>query len=398
MIMSIERAPLSPAATAVLDRLPAPNYKVNYQPTYPEQDRVGDAVHELLETRPVTTFERVDGLQDELTALACGAVDTPLVVTERCAEPVDANVPIDTMASRALSGQAVVGMAMNGKAIHIMRIGGQSVKPRSAEFEELADGRKVPPYMGDGVNGMGVDERTPDPSRMVAMALQGRDLVDRVAALTGRHPYIAHEGLLLPYEYGLMRVNPATGKTYGLSADLLWGGVRTNGATGAHIDMLASLANPVAVKIGPNTTAADIQGLNTKLNPARIPGRLTFMLRTGPGNEGTLGEQVQAIRKHAREALNCYDVHGVTRSRDGHKIRAVPEIIDDITTTATVLGDAGLKLHGVHLETIPDHNRLECVDASDQLPTHPGGVDPQLNPRQTYTVLRAVAPHLLQPV
>lgn len=395
--MSIEHNPINPAAAALLDRLPPSNYRVNYQPQYPEGSGLSSAVHELLRTQPVTAFERVDALQDDLTGLATGETNEPLVVTERCAEPVNASIPIDTMASWAITGQATVRMALRGNPLHLQRIAGQAFKPRSNETEALPDGREVSPYMGDGINGQDPDDRTPDPSRMVATVLQGRDLVDRIAELTGEYPRTAHEGLLLPYEHGLTRINPANGKAYGLSGDMIWGGVRTNGATGPHVELLASLANPVAVKVGSNTTPEDIHALATTLNPERVPGRLTFMLRTGPGHEQTLLKLAKTIAEAAPQSLAVYDIHGVTRQAPtGEKIRCVPEIEQDIITTAAVLGEAGLTLHGVHLETTPDHNRLECVDEPDQLPTHPGGVDPQLNPRQLYRVLQNVRPYLLQ--
>ena len=64
--------------------------------------------------------------------------------------------------------QMAVVLTFGGKCpiVKIGRMAGQFAKPRSADFE-IIDGIKVPSYRGDIINGMGVDEREPDPYRML---------------------------------------------------------------------------------------------------------------------------------------------------------------------------------------------------------------------------------------
>ena len=93
--------------------------------------------------------------------------------------------------------------------------------------------------------------------------------------------YTSHEGLLLDYEEGLTRKDSLTGDWYDCSAHLLWIGERTRQLDGAHIEFFSGVHNPLGVKIGPAATPTDVVELAERLNPLRIPGRLTFYARMG---------------------------------------------------------------------------------------------------------------------
>lgn len=385
------------AAERVLDVLPPPgDYTANYQPHYPDNGALLDAVEELHGTEAVTTPRQVDALQTELTKLAAGESDRPIIITGRCAEEVNLGTPIETLVSMAVLEYQLVLSALPN-AIVIQRNRGQNFKPRSAATEVIA-GQAVASYMGDGINSSDAAHRTPDPSRLVSAAVQARDLEAGMTAMTGEHIPAAHEALSLAYEHSFVRLDAQTGNKYLASADLPWIGKRTNAIDGEHVNLLAEVANPIGIKIGPDSTPEQIAALQAKLNPSQIPGKLVFMLRMGPKNETVIVMQdiVGAIRDHAPHSVVMYDIHGVTRTAPtGQKIRYTGDIIDDIRMTATTLREHGLKLHGLHLETTPDDTRLECVDEPNQLPTHPGGVDPQLNPRQLAYVLEQTREYLL---
>lgn len=381
----------------VMGVLPPANYARNYQPNYPDADAMLDAMCELHKTQAVTTPRQVDALQASLTRLARDEIATPLIITGRCAEPVDITTPIETLVAQSLARREIVIAAFGlGRVINIERGRGQNTKPRTKPTELLADNQLVPAYMGDAVNSIHQDRRTPDPTRMVAAALQARDIEEQLIERTGQHIPAAHEALLLPYEHSFVRIDPETNKKYLLSTDLPWIGKRTNDTDGEHVRLLSEVANPIGVKIGPDSTPEHIAALRAKLNPDGIPGKLILMLRVGPQYAEALGNVVGAIKKHAPESLIMYDIHGVTRTAPtGEKIRYTGDIIEDIKITSEACQKAGLKLHGLHLETTADNTRLECVDEPNQLPTHPGGVDPQLNPRQTVHVLEQTKQYLL---
>jgi 3-deoxy-7-phosphoheptulonate synthase len=380
----------------VLNRLDAdPDYTQTYQPTYHDQRALGGALHELHSTEPATTPARIETTLARLGMIAEGK-GGPSVISRRCAQPIRLDIPIVEPVADILAERDIAIQQLGEDVFYIARDGAQAAKPRSNGPELQPDGSLLYPYLGDAINGEGLHERTPDPSRMVGMATYARDLRAELDSASEAAIPLAHEALLLPYEYSFVRRDPTTGKQYLVSGELPWGGVRTNGLDSGPMQLLRDIVNPVGVKIGPKTRPGDIERIVEHLNPERIPGRLTFMLRTGPGYEdvqaGVLGE----IKQFAPQSVLNWDIHCITRPGEGGtKIRSVPEIISDIQDTARMCGAVGLKLHGVHLETIGDDSRLECVDRSDQLPTHPGGVDPQLNRRQYATVLSSIASALL---
>ena len=137
------------------------------------------------------------------------------------------------------------------------RIAGQFAKPRScASSPDRA--ASIPVYRGDAVNTVAPTAagRAADPRRL---ADRVRVLRRRPAALDAacRGPvWTSHEAMLIEYEEPLVRHDPDTGARYASSAHLLWVGERTRSAAGPQIALLAGVANPVAVKLGPSATPA----------------------------------------------------------------------------------------------------------------------------------------------
>ena len=64
--------------------------------------------------------------------------------------------------------------------------------------------------------------------------------------------FTSHEGLLLPYEEALTRVDSISGDWYGCSAHMLWIGDRTRDPDGAHVEFMRGLHNPLGLKCGPS--------------------------------------------------------------------------------------------------------------------------------------------------
>lgn len=360
----------------------------NYQPTYPDLARLAEALDNLRDTTPVTTPQNIDAFRQRLAETYSNGT---LVVAGRCSNPVRLDTPISTPANESLTLYSAIKKEYPDSEIALRDGRGQSAKPRSNDTEMIS-GREVCTYRGDMINGLEPIDRTPDPSRMVATALQARDIEEFLTTETGQHIPHAHEALLLPYEQTFIYTH--NGEKYLLSADLPWIGERTRDPDGPHVEMLAQVKNPVGVKIGPEATPADIKELATKLNPGNKFGRLVFMLRLGLKNTHKLAGILEAIKSYAPSTLIlCDPVHGNTKNINGIKTRFVEDIINEVQTVSKACSNIGLRLHGIHLEAMSDPNSKQCIDHPDEQP-EASDVDPNLNLKQLQKVLRATKEYL----
>src|SRR5258708_7424329 len=234
-----------------------------------------------------------------------------------------------------------------GAALPVLKVGriaGQFVKPRSSPVEQTPDG-EIPVFRGhmihdDAANALA---RVADPDRMlegynlstatlnlvraftkggfadltqvhawnqdfVASSPQGQRYEQLASEIESALAFMAacgidlaatpqlhqvdvwtsHEGLLLDYEEALTRRDSLTGDWYDCSAHVLWIGDRTRDPNGAHVEFFSGVHNPVGVKIGPGGTPEELVELCARLNPDRIPGRLTVITRLGAERAGDL--------------------------------------------------------------------------------------------------------------
>ena len=277
---------------------------------------------------------------------------------------------------RALAAGAGAG------TVTIGRLAGQYAKPRSAATE-LVDGELLPVFRGHAVHDDAAiaSMRRPDPSRLLETYRRSAATRLRAGAL-----FTSHEALLLEYEEALTR---RWGDAwYATSAHTLWVGDRTRAVDGAHVAFLADVANPIAVKLGPSAAADDVAELCRRLNPERVPGRLTLVTRLGASRvdavlpsliAGAAGEPVRWL---------CDPMHGNTRCEaGGRKFRRVADMIAEVRATVAAHGPA---FGGLHLEVTAE-DVLECVD--DEVP--PGRrytslCDPRLNPAQAHRLVGAM--------
>lgn len=375
-------------AEAIVTALPTPDYPINFQPTYADSGQLTEAVSEMLGMEPVTTPEQVDALSAQLAIARASEGRMPIIMTSSCAESVDMKVPVEVLVERAISERKLVLSAMPA-ALYIGRKCGQNAKPRSSANQKLSNGLVVPSYMGDMINDYDPTKREPDPSRLVAAALQAKAVEQGMRRILGFHPWVSHEALSLPYEASFKR--SVNGRQYLLSGDTAWIGFRTNKAEGPHVQMMSDVENTVGVKLGPGTDANHIKALVQTLNPHRKIGKLLFMIRVGK-DEQAMNSILEVIAEEDPGANITYDIHGTKRKVEGcPKVRAVPDIVDDILLLAAACKAYGRRLGGLHLETHTIKNRYECVDEIGQLPKHESMVDPGLNPSQTVRVLEEVA-------
>ena len=421
------------------------------QPAWPDPTALELVSQTLSEVPPLVQPQECDVLRSRLAAVARG--EAFLLQGGDCAETFAANTAEGIRGKvRTLLQMAVV--LTYGASVPVVKVGrlaGQYAKPRSADLE--ADGR--PSYRGDAVNDLHGD-RTPDPQRMVrayansaatmnfmrAMATDGsadlaavhdwntafvgsspagsryevlaRDIeralafmracgldLERMSETHGVELYSSHEALLLEYERALTRDDERTGRPYGLSGHLLWVGERTRDLGGAHVDLLARLANPIGLKVGPSATPAEVVALCERLDPEREPGRLTVISRMGarrvrdvlPG----IVAAVEDARGPASVVWHCDPMHGNTQETpSGYKTRHFDDVMDEVRGFFEVHAALGTFPGGVHVELTGD-GVTECLggahdltdaDLADRYET---ACDPRLNDGQSLELAFLVA-------
>lgn len=357
---------------------------------------------------------------------------------------------------RVILQMAVVLTYSSGvPTVKVGRIAGQFAKPRSAPTEQM-DGLELPSFRGHLVNDAAFTAaaRAPQPERLVqayhqsastlnllraftkggfadlarvhawnqefvASSREGRryervaDEIDRAMrfmracgvdpatqpALHDVDFYTSHEALILGYEEALTRQDSLTGDWYDCSAHLLWIGERTRQIDGAHVEFLRGVGNPIGCKLGPDATGDEALALCERLNPDRIPGRLTLVTRMGAGRvSDALPPLLAAVRDAGHPVVwACDPMHGNTfTATGGQKTRRFDDILAEIAGFFGAHEAEGTWPGGVHVELTGDEV-TECLGGAEEiLDTDLGAryetmCDPRLNARQSVDLAFQVA-------
>jgi 3-deoxy-7-phosphoheptulonate synthase len=429
------------------------------QPNWPD-DAALEAVLKAMATLPPLVFA---GEARELTA-RLGQVargEAFLLQAGDCAESFDA-FSADAIRDKlkVILQMAVVLTYSSGvPTVKVGRIAGQFAKPRSSDTETIG-GLVLPSFRGHMVNDIAPTEaaRLPDPQRLlaayhqssstlnllraftkggyadlsrvhtwnqefVASSSQGQryerlaDEIDRALRFmaacgidSSSNPilheadlYTSHEALVLGYEEALTRQDSLTGDWYDCSAHMIWIGERTRQLDGAHVAFFAGVNNPIGVKLGPTTTPDEAVALAERLNPGRVPGRLTFISRMGAVKvQDALPPLLAAIRESEIPVVwACDPMHGNTfTATGGQKTRSFDDILAEIAGFFAAHDSEGTWPGGVHVELTGD-DVTECLGGAEAiLDEHLGSryetmCDPRLNGRQSIDLAFAVA-ELLQ--
>ncbi|WP_328928568.1 3-deoxy-7-phosphoheptulonate synthase [Streptomyces sp. NBC_00190] len=347
-------------------------------PGWQDQEAVDDVTRRLAGYLPLVLPAECDRLRARLAAVARG--EAFLLQGGDCAETFDA-LSAESVAAKLDTLFSMAGSLTAGARLPVVvlgRIAGQFAKPRS-QPTEVRGGVTLPAYRGDAVNGLEFSAalRTPNPYRMLRMYGASAAVLNSIRALSaaGEDPqefFVSHEALLLDYERPLTRLDPRTGARYAGSGHLLWAGERTRQPDGAHIGYLAGIANPIAVKLGPRATAAEAVELVRRLDPERVPGRLTFVVRMGAQRvREVLPDLVDRVTAcGARVGWVCDPMHGNTYTApSGHKTRAFGDIVDEVSGFFEVHRSLGTHAGGIHVE-MTGEDVTECVGGSGGTDVH----------------------------
>ncbi|MCD9145508.1 3-deoxy-7-phosphoheptulonate synthase [Streptomyces albireticuli] len=296
----------------------------------------------------------------------------------------------------------VMKMITHKPVVRAGRMAGQFAKPRSRPTE-VVGGAELPVYRGHMVNSPEPhpERRRPDPQRLLSGYLAAGEAMSHLGWLaparrSGVCPpvWTSHEALLLDYELPMVRADE-TGRALLTSTHWPWIGERTRQVDGAHVALLAEVANPVACKVGPTMDPAELLTLCELLDPAREHGRLTLIARMGADAVSErLPALVEAVRAEGHPVIWLTDpMHGNTvTAPDGLKTRLLDTVVREVRGFQCSVRTAGGVAGGLHLETTPE-DVTECVRDESGL-AHVGDkytsfCDPRLNPAQAIEVVSA---------
>ncbi|CAG4921695.1 MULTISPECIES: class II 3-deoxy-7-phosphoheptulonate synthase [Acidithrix] len=429
------------------------------QPDWDDPSELDAVEKELGSYAPLVYPSEIRELQSQLAKAAKGQAF--VLQAGDCAESFnDFSADVVRNKLRVILQMAVVLTYSSGvPVIKVGRIAGQFAKPRSSPMEKI-NGQLLPVFRGHIVNDdeASIDARRPDPKRLLRayhqssatlnllrsltrggfsdlsrvhtwnqefvassaegqaydavateieralkfMAACGIDL-EREETLRKVDFWTSHEALLLGYESAMTRYD-RTSKTYlDLSSHTIWIGERTRELNHAHMEFFSGISNPIGCKIGPSATPKEVIEICEKLNPMRIPGRLSLVSRMGSEKvQSVLPKLISAVQQANHPVIwSCDPMHGNTFvSENGFKTRNLEQVIDEVRGFFLVHRSLGTWPGGLHVE-LTGEDVTECLGGSatvneEDLDTAYNTIcDPRLNARQSLDLAYRVAEMLI---
>lgn len=426
-----------------------------HQPVWPDDAAAGRARAQLAALPPLVFAGEARSLMESLAAVSEGRAF--LLQAGDCAESfTDFSAPaIRNRLKILLQMSAVLTFGATLPVVKVGRMAGQFAKARTSPTETV-DGVELPSFAGHMVHGdeTTAEARVPDPQRLVQAYHQSAATLNLLRAFTkggfadltqvhmwnqefvrsspqgrryesiandieralrfmaacgidlqrehGLHEvdfFTSHEGLLLDYEEALTRRDSLTGDWYDCSAHMLWIGERTRQLDGAHVRFFEGVHNPLGVKLGPGTAPEDAVALCERLNPSRVPGRLTLITRMGAAHVRELLPPIlRAVRDSGHPVVwACDPMHAnVVRTASGVKTRRFVDVMAEIEGFFEAHRQEGTWPGGVHLE-FTGEDVTECVGGSEDVSEEQLDLryetlcDPRLNARQSLDLAFDVA-------
>ncbi len=425
------------------------------QPEWPDEGALDRALKQVASYPPLVFAGEARSLQSQLAQVAAG--NAFLLQAGDCAESFEdfsANAIREKL--RVILQMAVVlTYTLGVPVVKVGRMAGQFAKPRSSPTETIGE-LVLPSFRGHIVNDATptAAARIPDPDRLVQAYHQSSSTLNLLRAFTkggfadlarvhawtqefvAQSPqgeryetlaseieralrfmracgvdtennptlhtvdvYTSHEALILGYEEALTRQDSLTGSWYDCSAHMVWIGERTRQLDSAHIEFLSGVANPVGCKLGPDTPAEYVLELCERLNPARVPGRLTLISRMGAERvTDGLRPLLRAVRDAGHPVVwACDPMHGNTfTSASGRKTRHFDAVVAEIAGFVAAHRAEGTWPGGIHVELTGD-NVTECLGGGEGLADgdldhrYETICDPRLNGRQSLDLAFRVA-------
>ncbi len=427
-------------------------YPALQQPEYPDPHHYEAVLRTIRAYPPLVSPGEVDKLKQHIAE--AGAGKRFILQGGDCAERfIDCNARSITNKIKILLQMSVIlthGLRM--PVVRIGRIAGQYAKPRSSPVE-VRDGREVLSYRGDSINAFEPatpEARTPDPERLLQSFYLSAVTLNHIRAMIDggfadlHNPYTwnlhsveqtrkwaeyeqvverildaisfmevfggvnseklgkiefytSHEGLLLGYEEALTRQDVDTNAYYNLGAHMIWLGDRTRKLNMAHVEYFRGIANPIAVKLGPDCTPEELDDLLHVLNPQQEPGRIMLISRFGVRHvEDGLPKLIELVQRKGHVVTwTCDPMHGNTTTVGAIKTRNFEHILQELHSTFKLHQAMGSVMAGAHFE-LTGEDVTECVGGAIDL-THDdlernyeSYCDPRLNYAQSLEMVFSI--------
>lgn len=420
-------------------------FPVEQSVDWPDLAHAAAVRKQLAELPPLIFAGESRELSDELAKVAAG--EAFVLQAGDCAESFD-GVSADSIRDQIkviLQMALILTYGTGTPVVKLARMAGQYAKPRSVLTEEV-DGQRIPAFRGHILNSelRTAEDRALDPERMIrayhtstaTQNLLRAFTTGGFAGLTQVHEWnrafvasspageryeaaaaqidravrfvracgvdtmgppfdqtkvwTSHEALLLDYEEPLTRIDSLTGLPYGCSAHLLWVGERTRQLDGGHVEYVRGVQNPIGLKVGADASPDDVVALCERINPDRVPGRLSLVTRMGAEKVGRhLPPIIEAVQRAEHPVVwICDPMHGNTYvSPTGEKTRRFDDIFTEIRGFFAAHRALGTWPGGIHLE-MTSGDVTECIGGSDELGhadlanRYDSLCDPRLNGRQ----------------
>jgi len=375
---------------------------------YPESTsaKLESVVNKLNHLPPLVTHQEIERLRSQLADVANNKAF--LLHGGDCAELFEYcnSQAIEQKISLLLLSSLVIVFGGRSPVVRILRGAGQYAKPRSKPTETV-DGREVLSFRGENVNGIEIEERDPDPERLLSAYFHSAATLNYIRTLLAsgfadlhnprtwsmthvRKPELAkafeeiverledsldflkiigaekgseiqnvdlwtsHEGLMLEYEEALTRKYTFEGREswYNTSAHFLWIGDRTRQLTGAHIQFFKGVRNPIGIKAGPTLQPEELVRLLDIIDPDFEDGKVTIIGRYGAGKvDECLPGHIKAVQGTKHKVVWCADImHGNGVSVGKYKTRHLQDLVRELVRSFEIHQSLGSRLNGVHLE------------------------------------------------
>ena len=149
--------------------------------TYNDRGAVQKALAKLERLPPIVTPVEICKLKKDLRDVALGKAF--LLQGGDCAELFDycEEESIRSKMKLLLQMSLVLSWGGHKRVVRIARMAGQFAKPRSSPTE-MHEGKEIPSFRGDNINGYDPNNRTPDPERLVAAYFHSAATMNHVRA------------------------------------------------------------------------------------------------------------------------------------------------------------------------------------------------------------------------